>query len=121
MRQDAQGASRQDARPADTSSGLPPPSSLAEINEKQQRVFGFLDQHSLDGVLLGTIANFAWMTGGRSNRIGAATETGAGALLVTRHGQFLVADEIETPRLLEEELAGRGVQPLSYPWHAPDP
>jgi Xaa-Pro dipeptidase len=121
MGHDAQGGSRQDARPPDVSSGLPPLSALEELNEKRRRVIGFLDHHGLEGVLLGTVANFAWVTGGRSNRIGAATETGAGALLVTRVGRFLVADEIETPRLLEEELAGHGVEALSYPWHASDP
>lgn len=95
--------------------------SPAELTEKHRRVAVFLERHRLDGVLLGSIANFSWISGGRTNRVGAATEMGAGALLVTADRRFLVADEIEAPRLLEEELAGQAVELLSYPWYAPDP
>jgi Xaa-Pro dipeptidase len=93
----------------------------AEFEEKQRRVNAFLEAQGLEGVLLGTIANFAWATGGKSNQVGAATETGAGALLITREGRYLVADEVETPRLLEEELAEQEVEPLAYSWYQPDP
>jgi Xaa-Pro dipeptidase len=92
-----------------------------ELEEKQRRVSAFLEASGLEGVLLGTIANFAWATGGKRNQVGAATEIGAGALLWTREGRYLVADEIETPRLLEEELAEQAIEPLSYPWHRADP
>jgi Xaa-Pro aminopeptidase len=93
----------------------------AELEEKQRRVSAFLVARGLEGVLLGTIANFAWATGGKNNQVGAATENGAGALLWTRDGRFLVADEIETPRLLQEELTGQGIEPLCYPWYRADP
>jgi Xaa-Pro aminopeptidase len=93
----------------------------AELAEKQRRVCTFLDQHALEGVLLGTIGNFAWITGGRTNRVGAATEVGPAAILVTRDGQSLVSDEVEAPRLLEEELAGQPLDLLDYPWYRADP
>jgi Xaa-Pro dipeptidase len=93
----------------------------AELAEKQRRVCSFLDQHGLEGALLGTIGNFAWITGGRTNRVGAATEVGPAAILVTREGRFLVTDEVEAPRLLEEELAGQAVELLDYPWYRADP
>jgi Xaa-Pro aminopeptidase len=96
-------------------------SSAAELAEKQRRVCTFLDQYGLDGVLLGTIGNFAWITGGRTNRVGAATEVGPAAILVTRQGRFLVTDDVEAPRFLEEELAGQEIEPLDYPWYRADP
>jgi Xaa-Pro aminopeptidase len=92
-----------------------------ELTEKQRRVTRFLEQHGLDGVLLGTIANFAWITGGRTNRVGSATEVGPAHILVTRQGRYLITDEVEAPRLLAEELEGQGVEALTYPWHAADP
>src|ERR1043166_5146318 len=95
--------------------------SAREWEEKLDRVSAFLESQRLDGVLLGTVANFAWLTGGRSNRVGMATELGGAALLVTRDGCYLLSDEIEAPRLLEEELTGRDIAPLVYPWHQPDP
>src|SRR5437870_724739 len=79
----------------------PPIAGEAERAEKDRRVRAFLDEHGLEGVLLGTIANFAWTTGGRSNRVGAATEVGPAALLLTRQGRFLVTDEVEKPRRLD--------------------
>src|SRR5262249_24124774 len=93
----------------------------AELSEKQRRVNAFLEAHGLAGVLLGTIANFAWATGGKSNQVGAATEVGAGAGLLTREGRDLGGDEGGKARLLEEELAGLEVGPLAYPWYRPDP
>jgi Xaa-Pro dipeptidase len=99
---------------------IPPTASPAELAEKDRRVRAFLDDRGLDGVLLGTLANFAWATGGRSNRVGAATEIGPAALLLTRQGRFLVTDDVEAPRLLDEELAGQAVETLTYPWHAVD-
>src|SRR5438477_6977671 len=108
------------ARRASLADDTPPISSSAERAEKDHRVLGFLDEHGLDGVLLGSLANFAWITGGRTNRVGAATEIGPAALLVTRHGRFLVTDEVEAPRLLDEELADQGVEALTYPWYALD-
>src|SRR5687767_7131044 len=102
------------------SESMPPGADAAELEEKLRRVRGFLEQNELDGALLGTTANFAWVTGGGSNRVGAATDVGPAAFLVTREGRYLVADEVETPRLQEEELVGQRVEALTYPWHTPD-
>jgi Xaa-Pro aminopeptidase len=99
----------------------PPVAVAAERSAKEARVRAFLTEHDLEGVLLGSIANFAWVTGGRSNRVGAATEIGPAALLLTQQGRFLVTDEVEAPRLLDEELAEQAVEALTYPWHALDP
>lgn len=98
----------------------PPGADAGELEVKLRQVRGFLDQGGLDGVLLGTTANFAWVTGGGSNRVGVTTDVGTGAILVTREGRYLVADDVEAPRLLDEELAGLRVEALTFPWHAPD-
>src|SRR2546426_12296164 len=96
-------------------------SVAAELAEKQRRVSEFLERTGLQGVLLGTIGNLAWITGGRTTRVGAATEVGPAAILVTRAGRYLVTDEVEAPRLLAEELAGQEVELLGYPWYRADP
>jgi antitoxin VapB len=99
---------------------MPPRAVPEELGEKLGRVRDYLEQRDLDGVLLGTTGNFAWLTGGGINRVNAAGDAGAGAILVTRGDWFLVADEAEAPRLLDEELDGQRIQAVTFPWHAPD-
>lgn len=93
----------------------------AELAGKNGRVRGFLERHGLEGVLLGSIGNFAWITGGGSNRVGAATDVGPAAILVTQEARYLITDEVEAPRLLAEELPRQSIEPLIYPWYEADP
>jgi antitoxin VapB len=68
-------------------------------------------------VLLAGHHNIAWLTSGRANRIDASRETGSARLLVAADGRrFVLANAIEMPRLLDEELAGLGYEPIAYPW-----
>ncbi len=56
-------------------------------------------------MLLGAQHNFAWLTGGGRSGIDLSREPGAGSLLVRADGRrFVVANNIETARLLAEEL-----------------
>jgi antitoxin VapB len=71
----------------------------------------------LGGVLLATHHNIAWLTAGRGNRIDASRETGTARLLVTADGhRHVLANTIEMPRLLDEELTGLEFSPIEYPW-----
>jgi Xaa-Pro aminopeptidase len=89
----------------------------AEIDEKTARIARMLADRGWAGVLAGTQHNFAWLTGGRTNRIDGSRELGAGALLVTRDGRRrVVANTIEMPRLLDEELAGQSYEPIALEW-----
>jgi Xaa-Pro aminopeptidase len=88
-----------------------------ETDAKVERVARIAKDAGVAGVLLTTQRNFAWLTGGASNRIDGSRETGAGALLVSAHGRrFAVANTIEMPRLQAEALAGLGFAPVEYPW-----
>lgn len=88
-----------------------------ETDEKVERLVRVARQANVGGVLITTQHNFAWLTGGRSNRIDASRETGAGALVVAADGRrFVLANAIEMPRLLAEELEGQGYQPIEFPW-----
>ena len=88
-----------------------------ETDAKVERVARIAHEAGAAGVLLTTQRNFAWLTGGASNRIDGSREPGAGALLVTAQGRrFAVANTIEMPRLQAEALAGLGFAPVEYPW-----
>ena len=90
---------------------------MRELDEKTDRLARLAHDEGVGGILVNTQPNFAWLTGGRSNRIDGSRENGNGSLLVTAHGdRYVVANNIEMPRLQEEALAGMGFKPLEYRW-----
>ena len=90
---------------------------MHEIDDKVDRLTRLAARRGLAGILLNTQANFAWLTGGRSNQIDGSREGGAGSLLVSARGErFVVANNIEMPRLMDETLAGLGFTPCEYAW-----
>jgi antitoxin VapB len=90
---------------------------MSELDEKCARLVRLAGEAGVAGILLTLQPNFAWLTGGRSNRIDGSREAGAGALLVTADGRRLVvASRIERPRLVDEALAGLDFEPVEYPW-----
>ena len=90
---------------------------MHEIDDKVDRLARLATRRGLGGILLNTQPNFAWLTGGRSNQIDGSRETGAGSLLVTALGErFVIANNIEMPRLQDEALAGLCFTPCEYAW-----
>lgn len=78
-----------------------------------------LAAENLGGVLLNARHNFAWLTGGKSNGIDLSSEYGAGFLFVRRDGKkFVLANNIEMPRLLEEEISATDFEPVEFAWEA---
>ncbi len=89
-----------------------------EIKEKERRVRELLRSKELKALLLKRQANFCWMTCGGLNLVGIATEFGATSLLITRNSKFLISNNIEAPRMMEEEqLEKQGFIVKTYPWH----
>src|SRR5881397_2986231 len=93
------------------------PAERAELDEKAERVERLLGEAGLAGVLLEAQHNFAWITGGGTNRIDGSREAGAGTVLLGRGGRrWVLANVIEMPRLMAEEVAGQGYEPVEFPW-----
>ena len=89
----------------------------SEIEEKIERIVHLLAAENLGGVLVGAQHNFAWLTGGGTNGIDSSREAGAGALFVRRDGRrFVLANKIEMPRLLAEELNNLDYEPIEFGW-----
>jgi len=89
-----------------------------EIREKERRLREFLDSQGLEAVLLKRQANFSWLTGGGLNLVGITTELGATSLLVTREAKFVIANNIEAPRMVREEgLEAQGFSLSTFPWY----
>ena len=89
----------------------------AEVDRKVERVAALARASEIAGIVITTQHNFAWLTGGRSNRIDASRELGTASLLVSASGRrFALASMIEAPRTAEETVAGLGFDLLEYPW-----
>ena len=89
------------------------------MEEKTGRVVRLLAEERLGGLLVGAQHNFAWLTAGGRNGIDLSRDPGAGALLIRRDGRrFVVANNIEMPRLVGEELTGLDFEPVEFGWEA---
>ena len=90
------------------------------LEDRRQNLRETMDRLSLGAILLGLPANFAWYTGGADNRVDPSVPLGVAAILLTPETEYIVADNIEAPRMREEETPGFEV--VEHPWYeAPAP
>ncbi len=95
---------------------MPAPS---ELETKLERVRDLLDRSRLDALLLRRSCNFAWLTCGAASYVDTADTLGSASLLVMPSQRYVITDNIEAPRLTEEEgLARQGWDFQVLPWHA---
>ena len=88
-----------------------------EVREKERRVRDYLRQTGLDYCIIGRRDNFAWFTGGGDNTVVMASEFGFTLLVITLQAVYAVAQTMDGPRVMEEELAGLGVEPVFLRWY----
>ena len=74
--------------------------------DRRQKLLETADRLDVGAVLLGLPANFAWYTGGADNRVDHSQPVGVAAVLVTPEAEYIVTDNIEAPRMREEETPG---------------
>ncbi len=88
-----------------------------EIETKTERVARFLDREKLGGVLLNAQYNFAWITGGSSNGIDLSRENGSASVFLRKDGKrFVLASNIEMPRMLAEAVSIEDFEPVEFSW-----
>jgi Xaa-Pro aminopeptidase len=89
----------------------------SEIEIKTERIVELLEREHLGGVLLNAQHNFAWITGGASNGIDLSRENGVASIFVRKDGRrFLLANNIEMPRMLAEEVSTDDFEPAEFAW-----
>jgi Xaa-Pro aminopeptidase len=89
-----------------------------EIREKERRVREFLRSKGLQALLFKRQDNFSWMTCGGLNLVGITTEIGAISLLITKVSKYAISNNIESPRMTEEEgLTKQGFIVKTFPWY----
>lgn len=91
----------------------------AEVGRKIEHAARIARTRGLAGIVLATRHNFAWLTAGIESTIDASRETSAGALLVTAAGRpFILANNIEAPRLADRVQPALGAAIVEFPWTA---
>ena len=89
----------------------------SELDDKTDRLARLARESEAGGVLLASQPAFSWLTGGGTNRVDGSRENGSGALFVRHDGaRFVIANAIEMPRLLAEELRDSEWTAIDYPW-----
>ena len=89
----------------------------SELDTKAERLLSIMDSFGCSGVLLNGQHNFAWITGGANNGVDQSRDNGVASILITRGGEkFLLANKIEMPRMLAEEVSSDDFEPVDYTW-----
>ncbi len=88
-----------------------------EVKVKLQMVRDWLAAAGLEGIVLTTQANFAWLTGGGNNYVFVGDAAGEASLLVTADQAYLLTNNIEEPRLREEEVVDLPFESVIWNWH----
>ncbi len=93
-------------------------STATELNVKLGRLQALLIERNLDALWLRQSSNFVWATCGASSYIDRADSMGIASLLITRTDRFVLTNNIEAVRLMEEEgLARQGWEFRVSPWY----
>jgi antitoxin VapB len=87
-----------------------------ELALKLTKLREFMKNNEYRGVLFGTQHNFSWLTGGGDNQIIHGSEIGFVNILVTPDDALLITNNIEMPRVVEEETEGLDFTKDKYPW-----
>jgi Xaa-Pro dipeptidase len=88
-----------------------------EVTEKLNRVRIFLHEKQLDGILLSSLANFAWLTAGGDSHIDIDNKYGGVSLFITHDKAYAITNNIEAPRIETEEMASLGFEFVVSKWH----
>jgi Xaa-Pro dipeptidase len=89
-----------------------------EFSIKLKRLRAFLKKEGYDAALMGTAANFSWLSCGGKNKVLLNTDYGVSVLLVTQDRLACVANTMDARRLAEQELAGLGFEMVPLKWYA---
>ncbi len=89
-----------------------------DVEEKHDRIREFLDQTGNDAVVLGLTGSVAWFTSGGNLGQDLCSDHSSILLFINRTCRAVVADNVQSCRVFEEELAGLGFQLKERPWYA---
>ncbi len=88
-----------------------------DIEEKHRRICAFMDETRHDAVVLGLSDSVAWFTSGGELGQDLGSDHSAVLLFINRACRAVIADNVHSSRVFEEELAGLGFTLKERPWY----
>lgn len=88
-----------------------------ELECKAEACREILHSTGAAGLLLSDAANVSWLTGGAETHVFFASPASVGPVLVTAENLYMCCDNIETPRMYDEEIGGLGIDRADAPWY----
>src|SRR5437870_11274563 len=89
----------------------------ADLEGKQVQIAKLLQDVGCVGLLVLDPDNFGWLTSGAAAR-GVLDPAELPALYFSAEQRWVVASNVDSQRLFDEELDGLGFQLKQWPWHA---
>ncbi|MFL5244611.1 MAG: M24 family metallopeptidase [Gemmataceae bacterium] len=107
----------QQAAPVDGEPARQPASDRrADLDAKQARIATMIQESDCEGLLVLEPENFAWLTSGALAR-GIIDPGEQPALYFSTEQHWLIASNVDSQRLFDEELDGLGFQLKEWPWN----
>lgn len=88
----------------------------ADIDAKMAKVAELLQEVGCEGLLLLDPANFSWLTSGAMSR-GLGDPAAEPAAYCNGEHRWIIASNVDSQRLFDEEADGLGFQLKEWPWH----
>jgi len=82
---------------------------------RQEKLRDVMERRGLGALLLRRSNDFAWYTGGADNRVDHASPLGVADILVTLDAEYVFTNNIEAPRMREEQTPGFEI--VEHPWY----
>ena len=89
---------------------------LEECNMKVKLVSAELNNRGCNAIVIKKLPNFSWITSGGRGFIGLASENACAAIVVTGKRTYLASNNIESARLMSEELPEGFAAPIILYW-----
>lgn len=82
---------------------------------RREALRDLMRRRGIGALLMRRPANFAWYTGGADNRVDRGDPLGVAGILLTPEEEYVLCDNIEAPRMREEQTLG--IEVAEHPWH----
>jgi hypothetical protein len=93
-----------------------PTDRRSDIDAKHLRIATLLQETKCEGMLLLEPENVAWMTSGAAAR-GILDPNELPVVYFSPEGRWILASNVDSQRLFDEEIDGLGFQLKEWPWH----
>ncbi|MDD6346702.1 MAG: M24 family metallopeptidase [Lachnospiraceae bacterium] len=88
-----------------------------ELKIKLSRVRELMAKESLDAVILNSIHNFYWITGGKGDMVDRSCGEAAAKILITKDKAYAICNSSEMYRVFDEELTDGTFELIGFRWH----